>query len=737
MPSGLAGEVMRVGAGFLLGSGGGSEQKGARGGAKAKRSLWAGLARVWVGACWVWVWGVSVGCACGVCVWGVRVGCAPRGKGLVADRHQDFWTGGAPVVRTDGSGSEPRFGDSGPPLWRNNRGEVDFVASVIGVSGAGGWGPGRRVVVDTGFAFAYGRCGWGLTPPVGLEAADGMKRPLAYRPFTSPSRFRAGERASPARIGHSLGLCHTGTSGGVVWVMLGLLLLLIGACDRSGADKTYVADKAPADDSGSTVDGGSTDGGGGGGTDGSSGGGVDSRIEVDADGDGYTTRSDCQDDNPAISPGAVEIAGDGVDQDCDLYDRPLVASAWVPLDFEPVGELYGRIGANLRVEGSGVNRMVTGITWDAGSAGPGLDIDEHGLDPNPVLILNPSGPVSVVGLGDEYVTQSLTYFGDLGADGQHDFAQFRAYEWSWEEGARWEESDWWGTAQVMARDPAGAATRFASNYPLDEDGSFEVVGVGPGPLGAWRGEVLFECSGPEGRGPTNIVGTADFTGDGLDELVISRYPLEEDAPAGTIYVLPHLEMPADCEVPLYTVLQTDVAAIHTLPLSISDVTGDGNADWVGTVIPSESAADARLAVWDIVASGGVLNAEDTTAEITTSAHMIGLQLNRDVAVGDHDGDTIPDLGIAVVDARPHRSGRESASRGSIAWFAGPIVGTLAIEDADRIFLGPTFDDGFGSGLVMGHDWDGDGREDVLVGAAYSAWDPEYPGALWITPFDAE
>jgi hypothetical protein len=38
---------------------------------------------------------------------------------------------------------------------------------------------------------------------------------------------------------------------------------------------------------------------------------------------------------------------------------------------------------------------------------------------------------------------------------------------------------------------------------------------------------------------------------------------------------------------------------------------------------------------------------------------------------------------------------------------------------------------------MGHDWDGDGREDVLVGAAYSAWDPEYPGALWITPFDAE
>ncbi len=685
----------------------------------------------------VWVWGAGVGCGCGVHVWNASVVDVWWACWADADRRQEFLMGGAPVSRTDGSASERRFGDSGPPLWGNNRGEVVFVASVIGVSGAGGWGPGRRVGVDTGFGLAYGRCGWGLTPPVGLEAVDGMKRPLANRPLESPSRFGTGDQADRARNGHRPGLCPTGASGSLVWVMLGLSLPSIGACDRRGADKAYVADKALANDSGSTVDGGSTDGGGGGGTDGSSGGGVDSRIEVDADADGYTTRSDCQDDDPAISPGAVEIVGDGVDQDCDLYDRLVVPTDWVPLDFEPVGVLHGRVGATLRVEGSGANRLVTGLTWDAESDGPGLDMDETGFDIHPVLIPGPFVPVSVVGLGDGYVTEQLAYFGDLGADGRHDLAGFLAYEWSWEEGVRWGDSEWWATAQVVARDPAGAATRFASNYPLDEDGSFEVVGVGPGPLGAWRGEVLFECSGPEGRGPTNIVGTADFTGDGLDELVISRFSLDEDAPYGTVYVLPHLIGPSDCDSPIYTVLQTDVAGMHTHPIAIDDVQGDGYPDWVGILNPSEPGASYQLAVWDIVASGGMLSAEDTAAIITTSPHMIGLQLNRDVAVGDHDGDTIPDLGIAVVDARPHRSGRESASRGSIAWFAGPIVGTLAIEDADRIFLGPTFDDGFGSGLVMGHDWDGDGREDVLVGAAYSAWDPEYPGALWITPFDTE
>jgi len=38
---------------------------------------------------------------------------------------------------------------------------------------------------------------------------------------------------------------------------------------------------------------------------------------VDADGDGYTTCSgDCDDTNAAISPGASEICGDGIDQTC-------------------------------------------------------------------------------------------------------------------------------------------------------------------------------------------------------------------------------------------------------------------------------------------------------------------------------------------------------------------------------------------------------------------------------------
>ena len=56
------------------------------------------------------------------------------------------------------------------------------------------------------------------------------------------------------------------------------------------------------------------DGGGGGG----GGGGISDR-----DGDHVTDDADCRPDDPAIHPGAKDIPGDGIDQDCDQLDTPM------------------------------------------------------------------------------------------------------------------------------------------------------------------------------------------------------------------------------------------------------------------------------------------------------------------------------------------------------------------------------------------------------------------------------
>ncbi len=46
-------------------------------------------------------------------------------------------------------------------------------------------------------------------------------------------------------------------------------------------------------------------------------------LVPDSDGDGSDDEHDCDDANPAIRPGAPEVRGDGIDQNCDREDLPL------------------------------------------------------------------------------------------------------------------------------------------------------------------------------------------------------------------------------------------------------------------------------------------------------------------------------------------------------------------------------------------------------------------------------
>lgn len=48
------------------------------------------------------------------------------------------------------------------------------------------------------------------------------------------------------------------------------------------------------------------------------------QIMLDNDGDNHSGIEDCNDDNPSIYKGAVDVPGDGIDQDCDGVDALIV-----------------------------------------------------------------------------------------------------------------------------------------------------------------------------------------------------------------------------------------------------------------------------------------------------------------------------------------------------------------------------------------------------------------------------
>ncbi len=54
----------------------------------------------------------------------------------------------------------------------------------------------------------------------------------------------------------------------------------------------------------------------------------------DYDRDGTVDEDDCGPDDPTIHPGAEEIRGNGIDEDCDGFDAPLLTSGEVP-ELEP------------------------------------------------------------------------------------------------------------------------------------------------------------------------------------------------------------------------------------------------------------------------------------------------------------------------------------------------------------------------------------------------------------------
>lgn len=485
--------------------------------------------------------------------------------------------------------------------------------------------------------------------------------------------------------------------------------------------------------------------------------------EQDPDGDGYTYAEDCAPFDHAVYPGADEVCGDGVFNDCEGSAAEARATCgWLREQaLSDVGarafggELEGRLGYAVAgvgdLNGDGLAEVVIGAPYEDGEEGsqagriyifPGSE--DADLAEATVTLLE--GPVQGAHFG-----ASLAGGGDVDRDGvpdllvgvpRVDFAAENAggvyLLQDLDQALSGEAAGGVGLGSLESYAYAGTSVDFAGDVNADGFEDIVVGAPGDGRLGqAGTVHIVFgpvddiggqgfavldgdirASSGAERddeEAGAAVAGVGDTDGDGRDEVIVG-------APgAGRIYLLD-----ADAHGSL-----DDAPAVlsgEEGSRAGASVAGPGDLDGDGV-------SDLLIgAPWG--EEGGVVYLVSGPARGALSLADVGLKLRAEnsgdalgsavAGPGDVDRDGSPDLLLGA----PGRDVGDIGAGGTYVVF-GPVTGPHALGELDSFLLGDGEDEAAGSAVDAAGDCNGDGVMDLLVGAPGDAWFADDAGAAYL------
>lgn len=440
-----------------------------------------------------------------------------------------------------------------------------------------------------------------------------------------------------------------------------------------------------------TADTGSTtDGADGTGTDGTD--GTDGTEPIDTDGDGFSVEEDCDDTNADINPGAEEIC-DGLDNNCDG-----TADEGVQTTFYGDADGDGFAGDTLSIEAceapagfydeaTDCNDLDAATNPEASEVCDGADNDCDELvdDDDDSLDTSTQSAFYTDADTDGYGDDATAMMACSAASGQvavggdcDDGSSDVNPETVWYLDV---DSDGYGLATATTQSCEQPSGYVADGTDCDETNA----AINPGAAEICDPDDVDEnCNGSADDADSTIDMTsyltfyADSDSDGYGD---ADTTLERcDAPSG------YTDDATDCD--------DDETAVNP---GAAEVCDDG--------VDNDCSGDAPEC-----GLNGTYDA-DADADVTLSGTNSSDYTGTAVAAADLNGDGYDDL---IVSAYGNDDGANTA--GKIGVFAGPVTASADLDSASASWTSGTTTDGIGLDLAEAGDLDGDGYDDLLVGA---------------------